>query len=62
MASEVEIMQPKHEEAREETEQEEQARVFAKLKELSGGDRDEEDPWVRWPERSYWNVPEGMWK
>ena len=27
-----EIMQPKHEEAREETEQEEQARVFAKLK------------------------------
>ena len=40
----VEIMQPKHEEAREETEQEEQARVFAKLKELSGGDRDDEDP------------------
>jgi hypothetical protein len=38
----VEIMQPKHEEAREETEQEEQARVFAKLKELSGGDRDDE--------------------
>jgi hypothetical protein len=27
-------MQPKHEERREETEQEEQARVFAKLKEL----------------------------
>jgi hypothetical protein len=40
----VEIMQPKHEEAREETEQEEQARVFAKLKELSGGERDDEDP------------------
>jgi hypothetical protein len=40
----VEIMQPKHEEAREETEQEEQARVFAKLKELSGGDRDDDDP------------------
>jgi hypothetical protein len=40
----VEIMQPKHEEVREETEQEEQARVFAKLKELSGGERhDEED-------------------
>jgi hypothetical protein len=35
----VEIMQPKHEELREETEQEEQARVFAKLKELSGGER-----------------------
>jgi uncharacterized protein len=40
----VEIMQPKLEEAREETEQEEQARVFAKLKELSGGERDDEDP------------------
>ena len=40
----VEIMQPKHEEAREETEQEEQARVFAKLKELSGGERDDDDP------------------
>jgi hypothetical protein len=40
----VEIMQPKHEEQREETEQEEQARVFAKLKELSGGERsDDED-------------------
>jgi hypothetical protein len=40
----VEIMQPRHEEEREETEQEEQARVFAKLKELSGGERrDEED-------------------
>ena len=38
----VEIMQPKHEEVREETEQEEQARVFAKLKELSGGDRDDD--------------------
>ncbi len=38
----VEIMQPKHEEAREETEQEEQARVFAKLKELSGGERSDE--------------------
>ncbi|MDP1911300.1 MAG: DUF1013 domain-containing protein [Hyphomicrobium sp.] len=40
----VEIMQPKHEEAREETEQEEQARVFAKLKELSGGERSDEGP------------------
>ena len=40
----VEIMQPKHEEAREETEQEEQARVFAKLKELSGGERDDDEP------------------
>jgi hypothetical protein len=40
----VEIMQPRHEEQREETEQEEQARVFAKLKELSGGERDDEDP------------------
>jgi hypothetical protein len=40
----VEIMQPRYEEAREETEQEEQARVFAKLKELSGGERsDDED-------------------
>jgi hypothetical protein len=40
----VEIMQPKHEEQREETEQEEQARVFAKLKEMSGGERpDDED-------------------
>jgi uncharacterized protein len=38
----VEIMQPRHEEAREETEQEEQARVFAKLKELSGGERSDE--------------------
>jgi hypothetical protein len=38
----VEIMQPKHEEQREETEQEEQARVFAKLKELSGGERDDD--------------------
>ena len=40
----VEIMQPKHQEAREETEQEEQARVFAKLKGLSGGERDDDDP------------------
>jgi hypothetical protein len=39
----VEIMQPKHEELREETEKEEQARVFAKLKELSGGERNEDD-------------------
>lgn len=39
----VEIMQPRHEEAREETEQEEQARVFAKLKELSGGERSDDD-------------------
>lgn len=40
----VEIMQPRYEEARAETEQEEQARVFAKLKELSGGERsDDED-------------------
>ena len=39
----VEIMQPKHEEQREETEQEEQARVFAKLKELSGGERADDD-------------------
>ena len=39
----VEIMQPKHEETREETEQEEQARVFAKLKELSGGERTDDD-------------------
>jgi len=39
----VEIMQPKHEELREETEQEEQARVFAKLKELSGGERTDDD-------------------
>jgi hypothetical protein len=39
----VEIMQPKHEELREETEQEEQARVFAKLKELSGGERKDDD-------------------
>jgi uncharacterized protein len=39
----VEIMQPRHEEAREETEQEEQARVFAKLKELSGGERPDDD-------------------
>ena len=39
----VEIMQPKHEEQREETEQEEQARVFAKLKELSGGERSDDD-------------------
>jgi hypothetical protein len=39
----VEIMQPRLEEAREETEQEEQARVFAKLKELSGGERSDED-------------------
>jgi hypothetical protein len=39
----VEIMQPKHEETREETEQEEQARVFAKLKELSGGERSDDD-------------------
>ena len=39
----VEIMQPKHEERREETEQEEQARVFAKLKELSGGERSDDD-------------------
>ena len=34
---------PRLEEAREETEQEEQARVFAKLKELSGGERSDED-------------------
>jgi hypothetical protein len=40
----VEIMQPRQAEQREETEQEEQARVFAKLKEMSGGERhDEED-------------------
>lgn len=39
----VEIVQPRHEEEREETEQEEQARVFAKLKELSGGERHDED-------------------
>jgi uncharacterized protein len=39
----AEIMQPRHEEEREETEKEEQARVFAKLKELSGGERREED-------------------
>ncbi|MBI1649335.1 DUF1013 domain-containing protein [Hyphomicrobium sulfonivorans] len=39
----VEIMQPRHKEEREESELEEQARVFAKLKELSGGDRPEED-------------------
>lgn len=39
----VEIMQPRHKEEREESELEEQARVFAKLKELSGGDRSEED-------------------
>jgi len=39
----VEIMQPRHAEEREETEQEEQARVFAKLKELSGGERSEDD-------------------
>jgi uncharacterized protein len=39
----VEIMQPRLEEAREETEQEEQARVFAKLKELSGGERSDDD-------------------
>jgi hypothetical protein len=39
----VEIMQPRHEEAREETEQEEQARVFAKLKELSGGERSDDE-------------------
>ena len=39
----VEIMQPRYEEAREETEQEEQARVFAKLKELSGGERSEDE-------------------
>jgi hypothetical protein len=34
----VEIVQPKVEEQREETPEEEQARVFAKLKEMSGGD------------------------
>jgi len=39
----VEIMQPRHAEEREETEQEEQARVFAKLKELSGGERSEDE-------------------
>lgn len=39
----VEIMQPKLEEQREETEEEEQARVFAKLKEMSGGERTDED-------------------
>lgn len=39
----VEIMQPRQVEHREETEQEEQARVFAKLKELSGGERREEE-------------------
>jgi len=40
-----EIMQPKVEEQREETPEEEQARVFAKLKGMSGGDdkRDDED-------------------
>ncbi len=42
----AEIMQPRHEEEREETEQEEQARVFAKLKEMSGGEQrtNEEEP------------------
>jgi uncharacterized protein len=39
----VEIMQPRHAEEHVETEQEEQARVFAKLKELSGGERHDED-------------------
>jgi hypothetical protein len=39
----VEIMQPKHEELREETEQEEQARVFAKLKELTPAEEKGED-------------------
>ncbi len=39
----VEIVQPRHAEEREETEQEEQARVFAKLKELSGGERRDEE-------------------
>ena len=39
----VEIMQPRFEEQREETEQEEQARVFAKLKGLTGGERVDED-------------------
>jgi len=39
----AEIMQPKHEEAREETPEEEQARVFAKLKEMSGGERAEDE-------------------
>jgi len=39
----VEIVQPRHAEEREETEQEEQARVFAKLKELSGGERREDE-------------------
>jgi len=39
-----EIMQPKVEEQREETPQEEQARVFAKLKGMSGGDdKDDEE-------------------
>ncbi len=44
-------MQPRHEEAREETEQEEQARVFAKLKELSGGERSDDE--ATRAERSY---------
>jgi len=39
----VEIVQPRHAEEREETEQEAQARVFAKLKEMSGGERHDED-------------------
>src|SRR5690606_15837865 len=39
----AEIMQPRHKEEREETPEEEQARVFAKLKEMSGGERPEED-------------------
>ena len=38
----TEIMQPKVEEQREETPEEEQARVFAKLKGMSGGDDDKD--------------------
>jgi len=39
----TEIMQPKIEEQREETPEEEQARVFAKLKEMGGDDKDEDE-------------------
>ena len=41
----AEIIEPELEEAREETPEEEQARVFAKLKEMSGGEEttDEEE-------------------
>ena len=47
----VEIMQPKVEEQREETPEEEQARVFAKLKGMSGGERDDEHERRGRPER-----------